>query len=69
MDGLTVCGLFLEFFKFFNNFLVENHYNKPVLLILDGHKSHTDHDNLEFAHTNGILGLPAHCTHLLQPLD
>lgn len=43
-----------------------------VLLILDGHKSHTnDVLMLEFAEENDIilLGFPSHTTHFLQPLD
>lgn len=44
----------------------------PVLLIVDGHTSHTNSvDVLEFCETNKIilLCLPSHTTHYLQPLD
>lgn len=43
-----------------------------VLLILDGHTSHTTNlDFLEFSEENNIIlfCLPAHTTHYLQPLD
>ncbi|RPA76807.1 DDE-domain-containing protein, partial [Ascobolus immersus RN42] len=59
---------------------IEHHfhvYTKPSdpsqhrLLILDGHNSHITVDSLEFCRRNNIhiLCLPAHTTHLLQPLD
>lgn len=44
----------------------------PVLLILDGHYSHTKNlDVINLARANHvlILSLPAHTTHKLQPLD
>lgn len=46
--------------------------DKPVLVILDGHVSHTkNYDAIEYARANGvhILSLPPHTTHRLQPLD
>ena len=44
---------------------------RPVLLIQDGHASHISIEVIEFAQQNGIhmLCLPAHTTHILQPLD
>jgi len=44
---------------------------RPVLLIHDGHASHISIEAIEFARTNNIhiLCLPAHTTHVLQPLD
>lgn len=43
----------------------------PVLLILDGHKSHTSVGLTEWAleHNIVIFVLPAHCSHILQPMD
>lgn len=43
----------------------------PQLLILDGHGSHVSFDFIEFCVQENILllCLPAHSTHLLQPLD
>lgn len=46
--------------------------DKPVLLILDGHVTHTKNlDLIDLARKNGviILCLPPHCTHKCQPLD
>ena len=44
---------------------------RPVLLILDGHKSHITYEVRELARGSNIhlLKLPPHTTHLLQPLD
>lgn len=44
---------------------------KPVLLIFDGHMSHISMGTVQHALDNSIviLCLPAHCSHLLQPLD
>lgn len=44
----------------------------PVLVILDGHATHTKNlDLIDLARQNGVilLCLPPHCTHKLQPLD
>ena len=44
---------------------------RPVLLLVDGHKAHVTQDVIEVAVENQILVfcLPAHASHLLQPLD
>ena len=44
---------------------------RPVLLILDGHRSHIGYEVRRLAQANGVhlLKLPPHTTHLLQPLD
>ena len=44
---------------------------RPVVLIIDGHKSHIQYNVLKLASDNGIeiAKLPAHTTHVLQPLD
>ena len=44
---------------------------RPVILIQDGHTSHVSIQLIELARANNvhILCLPAHTTHLLQPLD
>lgn len=44
---------------------------RPALLIIDGHKAHVTLDVIELAARNNILVfcLPAHASHLLQPLD
>jgi hypothetical protein len=44
----------------------------PVVLVLDGHYSHTRNiDVIDLARANGvsIVCLPAQCTHRMQPLD
>ena len=46
--------------------------NNPMLLILDGHSTHTTNINvINLARDKGvhILCLPPHCSHRLQPLD
>lgn len=45
--------------------------NSPVLLILDGHSSRSVPEALELCFLNNIhiLSIPAHSSHLLQPLD
>jgi DDE superfamily endonuclease len=53
------------------------HFNKsipparPVLLILDGHKSHINYASVDFCRANGILlyALPPNTTHILQPCE
>ena len=44
---------------------------RPVLLIEDGHGSHISIELIELARANEVylLCLPAHTTHILQPLD
>jgi hypothetical protein len=45
---------------------------KPVLLVLDGHATHTKNlEAIELARDHGVIMpcLPPHCTHRLQPLD
>ena len=44
---------------------------RPVLLIYDGHSSHISIEAIDLARKNDInlLCLPAHGTHILQPLD
>ena len=60
--------LYIKWFKFF---LAKIPPTRPVLLIEDGHSSHISIDVIQLARDNGIhlLCLPAHTTHLLQPLD
>lgn len=44
---------------------------RPILLLFDGHLTHTSLETIELAETENItlLKLPAHTTDLLQPLD
>eukprot|EP00794_Sanderia_malayensis_P018367 gene18367-20214_t len=62
------------FFKFVKHFVKHTKCSKDskVLLILDGHKSHTKNIQLiDYAKENGLflLSLPPHTSHKLQPLD
>ena len=67
-NGWVICPLFIEWFEFFLRTIPAT---RPVLLVLDGHASHVSIEVLEMARNNDIhmLCLPAHTTHLLQPLD
>lgn len=63
-----------DFNRWFEHFIQQVHPTEtnPVLLILDGHSSHTR--NLEFVDRARechviVLSLPPHCSHKLQPLD
>ena len=60
---------FLDWFR--NLFIPALPEERPVLLILDGHKSHIKYEVRELAkkHSIEIAKLPSHATHLLQPLD
>lgn len=63
--------VFLKYLKYFFDQLRPTAQN-PILLILDGHVSHTKSLNvINFARENHIilLSLPPHCTHKMQPLD
>lgn len=66
--GWINSDLYLEWFKFFIEHIPPT---RPVLLITDGHASHLSIELIELARANGIflLCLPAHTTHILQPLD
>lgn len=62
------------FFQWFKKFVDWSRATKerPVLLLLDGHFTHTKNmDVIDFARENGVVLLcfPPHCTHRLQPLD
>ena len=57
--------------QWFDFFLKKIPPTRPVLLIADGHTSHTSIEVIEKARANNVhlLCLPSHTTHLLQPLD
>lgn len=70
-SGWMQSEIFVEWFKHFIS-----HCNpspeRPVLLILDGHKTHTlnlEVINLAREKNIVLLCLPPHCSHRLQPLD
>ena len=52
-------------------YLPERSADNPVLVLYDGHRSHINLDLIDWAHTHHIilLILPAHTSHVLQPLD
>ena len=70
-NGWIDTGLFLEYLKHFVSH-VKCTKDSPVLLILDGHKTHTKNlPTIDYARDNGIVivSLPPHTSHKLQPLD
>lgn len=68
VNGWINPDLYLWWFKFFIQKIPPA---RPVLLIADGHGSHITLKIIKLAKRNNIhlLCLPAHFTHLLQPLD
>ena len=70
-SGWMQTDLFTDWFRHFIAFAKPAN-NKPVLLVLDGHATHTKNiDVIDLArqHNVHIICLPPHCTHRLQPLD
>lgn len=69
--GWMTAQLFLVWLKKFVTFSKASK-DFPVLLILDGHSTHTKSlETIDYARENGVslLCLPPHCSHRLQPLD
>ncbi|XP_069358266.1 uncharacterized protein [Maniola hyperantus] len=54
-----------------NDWIAKSGIKKPVILFIDGHKSHMTYSLSEFCDQNGIIlyALPANTTHMLQPAD
>ena len=67
-NGWINTTLFLQWFQFFLRNIPPI---RPVLLTMDGHSSHISIEVIQLARDNDIhfLCLPAHTTHILQPLD
>ena len=63
--------VFLCFLNDLNTYLDEQHISKPIVLFMDGHASHLTLQAAEFCAEHQILlyCLPAHLSHILQPLD
>ena len=55
----------------FNDWLVKNNIKKPVILFVDGHRSHMSMALSLFCDENGIVlyALPPNTTHIMQPAD
>ncbi|XP_026819139.1 uncharacterized protein LOC113557788 [Rhopalosiphum maidis] len=69
--GYINSELFVSWLKHFHS-CVKSTIDEPVLLLLDGHTTHSKNlEALLFAKEHGIilLQLPGHTTHRLQPLD
>ena len=70
-SGWSNGNTFLKYLE--NHFLqyVQRCADEPVLLILDGHRSHVNVPVLDWAkqHNVILMILPAHTSHILQPLD
>ena len=70
-SGWVTGQIFLRWFKKFVQFSGASKDN-AILLIFDGHASHTKNlELINYARENGVvlLCLPPHCSHKLQPLD
>jgi hypothetical protein len=70
-SGWMQTEIFVEWFKHFLSHCRPD-TDRPILLILDGHKTHTlnlDVINLAREKCVTLLCLPPHCSHRLQPLD
>ena len=62
-------GAFLSWIK--RVFLVYVAPQRPVILFIDGHKTHMTLDLIDITRSSGVIlfCLPPHTTHALQPLD
>ena len=70
-SGWRQTDIFKDWFQHFIDF-THSTEQKPVLLILDGHSTHTKNfDVIDLARKSHvhILCFPSHCTHRLQPLN
>ncbi len=68
-SGWVDSELFLQWFK--KVFLKYTVREQPVLLLVDGHKSHMTLELVDLARESNVIlfCLPPHTTHALQPLD
>ena len=67
-NGWITQEIYLDWFRFFISSIPPC---RPVLLVEDGHASHISIECIELARENDLhlLCLPAHTSHILQPLD
>ena len=70
-NGWTTDELGVEWVKHFNRYTAPRTHGVYRLLILDGHSSHATPEFDQYCTENKIITLcmPAHTSHLLQPLD
>lgn len=70
-SGYSNDKLGLKYLEHFNRFTESKATGKYRMLIFDGHGSHLNQDFIDFCWKHDIRPflLPAHATHLLQPLD
>ena len=70
-SGWSNSGIFKQYLE--SHFLryAPGRCEEPILLLLDGHKTHVSLGVIEWAKSNNITLhiLPAHTSHILQPLD
>ncbi|KAG5896446.1 hypothetical protein JTB14_022525 [Gonioctena quinquepunctata] len=70
--GWMTADAFFEYISNdFNKWVIQEGIPKPIILFIDGHKSHMSLPLSEFCHANGIIlyALPPNTTHMLQPAD
>lgn len=70
--GWITESIFTQWFSHFLNVVQPQSRAEPVLLLMDGHTTHTGNlDVIDQAAANNVklLVFPSHCTHRLQPLD
>jgi len=71
-SGWITEAIFTKWFQHFISSVQPQSRSEPVVLLMDGHCSHTgnlDVVEMAIAHNVILIVLPSHCTHRLQPLD
>lgn len=71
-SGWSNSDVFLEYLDtHFLKYVQRSTEDQPLLLIFDGHKSHVTEPVMAWAkdHNVDLFVLPAHTSHVLQPLD
>lgn len=70
-NGWITGEVFYEYFvNYFYPWLLEKKMTFPIIVFLDGHKSHLTYNLSSFCadHEIVLVALPANCTHIMQPL-
>ncbi|KAJ8932152.1 hypothetical protein NQ318_009263 [Aromia moschata] len=71
-SGWMTFDVFSEFVaNGLNEWLNQQEIKRPVVFLVDGHRSHMSLEHSEFCDANGILlyALPPNAMHLMQPAD